>query len=151
MLISEKRLIILLVITLTVLITSRLNNNENSVTVFNEMDATYETYIIDFKDEYVTTKDLNEWTDEIIAIYPDISEKYSAVITSNWYNYDKTISLKKNIEILEQRYINQYKSNAYTSEALEIGYNGLKLKKIKLITNDINKYEDYSYEKANFD
>lgn len=151
MLISEKRLIILLVITLTILFMSRLNNDEEVVPVFNEADTNYGIYIIDFEEDYVTTKDLHKYKDEIIAIYPDISEKYSAIITRNWYNYDKTISLDKNIEIIEQRYINQYKNNAYTTEALKIQYNGLKLKRIKIVTDNINEYNNYSYKKANFE
>ena len=119
------------------------------MTVFNEQE--YNTYIVDFKDEYITTRNLEEsFKNEIEAIYPAFSDKYNSILKNDWYYVDKTINFDKNLEILESKYKSIFQNNALSKENINIDLYGIKIGKIRVFTNSISKYRDYTIEKMNF-
>ena len=110
--------------------------------VFKENNL-YETYIIYFDDNYITTKNINDYIyDEIESIYL----KDYKNISSNWYNVNKKIGLEKSIENMEKKYKYLLKENSLNEDTIYIDINGIKISKAIILTNDINKY-DYRYEK----
>ena len=148
---EEKTIIILFILTIIALICVRLNDSDSTSLVFSSVDYEYNTYIIDVSDDYVTTHNLNEIAIEIEEVLPFINEKYDKIIQTNWYNFDKTLNYEKNINNLENLYKSIFLNNALSKEALELEYNGLRISKIKLITNDISKFSNYKYKKLNFE
>jgi len=120
--------------------------NENVVSTFNEYEINNKTYIINL-DNNITTRNLDGFNDsEIVAIYPNISSKYDKIINSGWFYVDKTKSFKSNINKFEQYYQNMFEYNKILNESLEIEYNGLSIKKIKVSTDNINQYSNYKIE-----
>ena len=159
--ISEKVAIILIIISVLALIVTNISKKDNAMTAFNEQE--YNTYIVDFKDEYITTRNLEEsFKNEIEAIYPAFSDKYNSIfnifslnflmiiLKNDWYYIDKTINFDKNLEILESKYKSIFQNNALSKENINIDLYGIKIGKIRVFTNSISKYRDYSIEKMNF-
>ena len=147
--ISEKVAIILIIISVLALIVTNISKKDNAMTVFNEQE--YNTYIVDFKDEYITTRNLEEsFKNEIEAIYPAFSDKYNSILKNDWYYIDKTINFDKNLEILENKYKSIFQNNALSKENINIDLYGIKIGKIRVFTNSISKYRDYTIEKMNF-
>lgn len=148
--ISEKAAIILIVISVLILMISRVKKEDNTMTVFNEQE--YNAYIVEFKDEYITTRNLNEsFKNEIEAIYPSFGEKYANILQVDWYYIDKTISFNKNIELLEDNYKSIFKNNALSDESINVDLYGVRISKIRVFTNNISKYSKYSYKRMNFE
>ena len=145
---SNKMLIVLIVICLSVIFFSIYKKNDNVIATFNEYDINNKTYIINLEGRSITTRNLDKYDDyDIVAIYPDISVKYNKIINSGWYNIDSTISFNSNIKRLENYYQKLYSYNDILNEYLDIEYNGLVIKKIKIITDSLDKYNDYDIEK----
>ena len=146
---SNKMLIVLIVICLSVIFISKVyKKNDNVVATFNESDINNKTYIINLEGKSITTRNLDKYNiDEIVAIYPDIASKYNKIINSGWYNIDRTISFDSNIKRLEKYYQKLYSYNDILNEYLDIEYNGIVIKKIKIITDSLDKYDDYDIEK----
>lgn len=112
--------------------------------VFN--DKTYSSYIIDISCDSITTRNINKYiTDEIDAVYP-----YVLNIKRQWFFIDKNISFEKNMNKLEKKYINYLNYLAKKEDALNIELEGIKLGKIKIMTNNISNYSKYSYTIQNY-
>ena len=146
--IKDRNLYILIIISILTLILIKIKDKENHVAAFNE-NNTYDLYIIDLKDKYVTTKNINDYiSDEIEEIYPYIDKKYSNVINSSWYKIDKLINEDKNIKNLEENYKKIFYKNALREEVIYIDLNGLKISKVKILTNNIDKYKNFKVQKV---
>ncbi len=143
--------IILFIFLIFIIIILFTQKKDNTALVFKEESFGYDTYIVDVSNASINTKNLDEFQDDIDQVLPMINEKYSPLIISNWYIFDKMLSFDNNISNLENLYKNKYTSNAFNKEALSVEYEGLKISKIRIVTNDINKYSKYKYEKVQFD
>lgn len=143
--------IILFIFLIFIIIILFTQKKDNTALVFKEESFGYDTYIVDVSNASINTKNLDEFQDDIDQVLPMINEKYSPLIISNWYIFDKMLSFDNNISNLENLYKNKYISNAFNKEALSVEYEGLKISKIRIVTNDINKYSKYKYEKVQFD
>ena len=145
---SNKMLVLLIIMCLSVIFFYMSKKNENVVSTFNEYEINNKTYIINL-DNNITTRNLDGFNDsEIVAIYPNISSKYDKIINSGWFYIDKTKSFKSNINKFEQYYQNMFEYNKILNESLEIEYNGLSIKKIKVSTDNINQYSNYKIENS---
>ena len=145
---SNKMLVLLIIMCLSVIFFYMSKKNENVVPTFNEYEINNKTYIINL-DNNITTRNLDGFNDsEIVAIYPNISSKYDKIINSGWFYVDKTKSFKSNINKFEQYYQNMFEYNKILNESLEIEYNGLSIKKIKVSTDNINQYSNYKIENS---
>lgn len=145
--ISEKSAIILIIISILILMISHVKKGDNTMTVFNEQE--YNAYIVEFKDEYITTRNLKEsFKNEIEAIYPSFGEKYANILQVDWYYIDKTISFNKNIKLLEDNYKSIFKNNALSDESINLDLYGVRISKIRVFTNNISKYSKYSYKSS---
>lgn len=143
---SNKMLVLLIIMCLSVIFFYMSKKNENVVSTFNEYEINNKTYIINL-DNNITTRNLDGFNDsEIVAIYPNISSKYDKIVNSGWFYIDKTKSFKSNINKFEQYYQNIFEYNKILNESLEIEYNGLSIKKIKVSTDNINQYSNYKIE-----
>jgi len=149
--VSDRLLISIIIISLLGIVLSTLDkNSENTLPVFNEYDSN-KTYIVNVEGEGINTKNIDSLdTTEIIAIYPNISKRYEGIIESGWYNIDKTISFNKNINNINRYYKNIFDNNKLNEQTLDIDINGLGISKIKVVTDNINKYNKYKIEKVNF-
>lgn len=149
---SNRSLIIVLILSIIAVIMSALyKRNDNVTTVFNELDYN-KTYIIDLEGCGITTKNIGDYFDnDIIAIYPSTGKKYQNVTNYGWYYIDKTISMDKNIDYLNKYYKRLFDNNKLNREVLEIELNGIIISKIKVVTDDIGKYSNYKVEKVNFE
>ena len=140
--IQNKSLIRLIIISLIILFLMSIKKEVKVYPVFKETNL-YETYIIYFDDNYITTKNINDYIyDEIESIYL----KDYKNISSNWYNINKKIGINKNIENIEKKYKYLLKENSLNEDTIYIDINGIKISKAIILTNDINKY-NYRYEK----
>lgn len=140
--IQNKSLIRLIIISLIILFLMSIKKEVKVYPVFKENNL-YETYIIYFDDNYITTKNINDYIyDEIESIYL----KDYKNISSNWYNINKKIGINKNIENIEKKYKYLLKENSLNEDTIYIDINGIKISKAIILTNDINKY-NYRYEK----
>ena len=150
--VSDRLLISIIFISLFGIVLSTLGkNSDNIVPVFNEYDSN-KTYIVDVEGLGINTKNIELFdTNEIIAIYPNIYKKYENIIERGWYNIDKTITLTKNIDNINRYYKNMFNNNKLNEDAIDIDINGLGISKIKVVTNNINKYSKYKIEKVNFE
>ena len=145
--VSNKFLIILIIISLITILFFKINNNSKTISVFNE-NHIYESYIIDFEDTYVTSKNIDNYiSDEIEAIYPLIDKKYESVVKSSWYNIDKLLNKDSNITKMEEYYEDIFNKNTWNEEAININLNGIRIKKVRVLTNNINKYKNYKIKK----
>ena len=145
--VSNKFLIILIIISLITILFFKINNNSKTISVFNENNI-YESYIIDFEDTYVTSKNIDNYiSDEIEAIYPLIDKKYESVVKSSWYNIDKLLNKDSNITKMEEYYEDIFNKNTWNEEAININLNGIRIKKVRVLTNNINKYKNYKIKK----
>lgn len=145
---SNKMLVLLIIMCLSVIFFYMSKKNENVVPTFNEYEINNKTYIINL-DNNITTRNLDGFNDsEIVAIYPNISSKYDKIVNSGWFYIDKTKSFKSNINKFEQYYQNMFEYNKILNESLEIEYNGLSIKKIKVSTDNINQYSNYKIENS---
>ena len=145
---SNKMLVLLIIMCLSVIFFYMSKKNENVVPTFNEYEINNKTYIINL-DNNITTRNLDGFNDsEIVAIYPNISSKYDKIVNSGWFYIDKTKSFKSNINKFEQYYQNMFEYNKILNESLEIEYNGLSIKKIKVSTDNINQYSKYKIENS---
>ena len=149
--VSDRLLISIIIISLFGIVLSTLDkNSENTLPVFNEYDSN-KTFIVNVEGEGINTKNIDSLdTTEIIAIYPNISKRYEGIIESGWYNIDKTISFNKNINNINRYYKNIFDNNKLNEQTLDIDINGLGISKIKVVTDNINKYNKYKIEKVNF-
>ena len=149
--VSDRFLISIIIISLLGIVLSTLDKtSDNIVPVFNEYDSN-KTYIVNVEGEGINTKNINSLdTTEIIAIYPNISKRYEGIIESGWYNIDKTISFNKNINNINRYYKNIFDNNKLNEQTLDIDINGLGISKIKVVTDNTNKYNKYKIEKVNF-
>ncbi len=149
--VSDRLLISIIIISLLGIVLSTLDKtSDNIVPVFNEYDSN-KTYIVNVEGEGINTKNINSLdTTEIIAIYPNISKRYEGIIESGWYNIDKTISFNKNINNINRYYKNIFDNNKLNEQTLDIDINGLGISKIKVVTDNTNKYNKYKIEKVNF-
>ena len=140
---SNKMLVLLIIMCLSVIFFYMSKKNENVVPTFNEYEINNNTNIINL-DNNITTRNLDGFNDsEIVAIYPNIPSKYDKIVNSGWFYIDKTKSFKSNINKFEQYYQNIFEYNKILNESLEIEYNGLSIKKIKVSTDNINQYSNY--------
>ena len=146
---SNRSLIIVLILSIIAVIMSALyKRNDNVTTVFNYN----KTYIIDLEGCGITTKNIGDYFDnDIIAIYPSTGKKYQNVTNYGWYYIDKTISMDKNIDYLNKYHKRLFDNNKLNREVLEIELNGIIISKIKVVTDDIGKYSNYKVEKVNFE
>lgn len=147
---EEKTIIILFILTIIALFFTRINEPYDTALVFADKDYEYNTYIIDVSNDYITTRNMSN-IEKIEAVLPFIAQKYESVIKTNWYVFDKTVNYNKNISNLEEVYKNKFQDNALVSAKMDIDYNGLRIAKIKVITNDISKYSKYNYQKLNLE
>ena len=149
--VSDRLLISIIIISLLGIVLSTLDkNSENTLPVFNEYDSN-KTFIVNVEGEGINTKNIDSLdTTEIIAIYPNISKRYEGIIESGWYNIDKTISFNKNINNINRYYKNIFDNNKLNEQTLDIDINGLGISKIKVVTDNTNKYNKYKIEKVNF-
>ena len=149
--VSDRLLISIIIISLLGIVLSTLDkNSDNILPVFNEYDSN-KTFIVNVEGEGINTKNIDSLdTTEIIAIYPNISKRYEGIIESGWYNIDKTISFNKNINNINRYYKNIFDNNKLNEQTLDIDINGLGISKIKVGTDNINKYNKYKIEKVNF-
>ena len=149
--VSDRLLISIIIISLLGIVLSTLDkNSENTLPVFNEYDSN-KTYIVNVEGEGINTKNIDSLdTTEIIAIYPNISKRYEGIIESGWYNIDKTISFNKNINNINRYYKNIFDNNKLNEQTLDIDINGLGISKIKVVTDNTNKYNKYKIEKVKF-
>ena len=149
--VSDRLLISIIIISLLGIVLSTLDkNSENTLPVFNEYDSN-KTFIVNVEGEGINTKNIDSLdTTEIIAIYPNISKRYEGIIESGWYNIDKTISFNKNINNINKYYKNIFNNNKLNEQTLDIDINGLGISKIKVVTDNTNKYNKYTIEKVNF-
>ncbi len=149
--VSDRLLISIIIISLLGIVLSTLDkNSENTLPVFNEYDSN-KTFIVNVEGEGINTKNIDSLdTTEIIAIYPNISKRYEGIIESGWYNIDKTISFNKNINNINRYYKNIFDNNKLNEQTLDIDINGLGISKIKVVTDNTNKYNKYTIEKVNF-
>ena len=149
--VSDRFLISIIIISLLGIVLSTLSkNSENTLPVFNEYDSN-KTFIVNVEGEGINTKNIDSLdTTEIIAIYPNISKRYEGIIESGWYNIDKTISFNKNINNINRYYKNIFDNNKLNEQTLDIDINGLGISKIKVVTDNTNKYNKYKIEKVNF-
>jgi len=150
--ISNRLLISIIVISLFGIMLSTLGKkSDNIVPVFNEYDSN-KTYIVDVEGIGINTKNIDSFdTTDIIAIYPSISKRYESIIDSGWYNIDKTIPFNKNIDNLNRYYKNIFDNNKLNEGVLDIDINGVGISKIKVVTDNINKYSKYRIEKVDFE
>ena len=150
--VSDRLLISIIVISLFGIVLSTLSKkSDNIVPVFNEYDSN-KTYIVDVEGIGINTKNIDSFdTTEIIAIYPSISKRYESIIDSGWYNIDKTISFNKNIDNINRYYKNIFDNNKLSEEVLDIDINGVDISKIKVVTDNINKYSKYKIDKVDFE
>ena len=150
--VSDRLLISIIIISLFGIMLSTLGKkSDNIVPVFNEYDSN-KTYIVDVEGIGINTKNIDSFnTTEIIAIYPSISKRYESIVDSGWYNIDETISFNKNIDNLNRYYKNIFDNNKLNEEVLDIDINGVSISKIKVVTDNINKYSKYKIEKVDFE
>lgn len=149
---SDTLLISIIIISLFGIVLSTLSkNSDNIVPVFNEYDSN-KTYIVDVEGIGINTKNIDSFdTTEIIAIYPSISKRYESIVDSGWYNIDKTISFNKNIDNINRYYKSIFDTNKLNEEVLDIDINGVVISKIKVVTDNINKYSKYKIDKVDFE
>lgn len=142
---KDRTIIILLVISLSLLFYERLKTQDVTV-VFNETEEPVEsTYLIDLTNEYITTKDINNFK-VIEAVLPYVEDKYKDIIREEWYYFDKNKSNEYNTLKLEEKYKNIFQKNALKLENININYYGVRIKKIRLTTTNISEYRNYKYE-----
>lgn len=126
-----------------------INKKDKILPVFND-EKIYGSYEIDVSINSITTRNIKEFiADEIDAVYPYFDIKYSSIIKSRWFNIDKTISFENNMERFEEEYINILNNNSLKIKALDIKLEGIRIARIRIITDDINKYRNYAYTKKN--
>ena len=148
--VSNKVLVLIIIISLMCIIVSTLNKKDNIIPVFKEYDSN-KTYIIDVEGLGITTNNISMLdTNEIIAIYPNISKKYQSIMDNGWYNIDKTISFNSNIDNINRYYKNIFNRNKLNIKVINIDIDGVSISKIKVITDNIDKYSKYNYEKVNY-
>lgn len=145
---SNKMLIILIILCLSVIFFSIFYKKEdNLVSTFKEENFNNKTYTINLEGMGITTRNLDMFnTNEIVGIIPDISIKYNKIVDFFWYDIDNTKSFSSNINKLEEYYKNVFNRNGIQSEYINIEYNGLGIKKLKVITDNIEKYSKYKIE-----
>lgn len=145
---SNKMLIILIILCLSVIFFSIFYKKEDTlVSTFKEENFNNKTYTINLEGMGITTRNLDMFnTNEIVGIIPDISIKYSKIIDFGWYDIDNTKSFKSNINKLEGYYKKIFNRNDIQDECLNIEYNGITIKKLKVITDNIEKYNKYKIE-----
>lgn len=146
--ISNKMLIILIIMCLSVILFSLFYKKEDKLmSTFKEDDINKKTYIINLEGMGITTRNLERFnTNEIVGIFPDISIKYNKIVDFFWYDIDNTKSFNSNINTLEDYYKNVFNRNDIQSEYINIEYNGINIKKLKVITDNVEKYNKYKIE-----
>ena len=149
--VSDRLLISIIIMSIFgIVLSTQGRNSDNTLAVFNEYDSN-KTYIVDVEGLGINTKNIESFdTTEIIAIYPNIYKRYESIVDSGWYNIDKTISFNKNINNINRYYKNIFDNNKLNEQTLDIDINGLGISKIKVVTDNINKYNKYKIEKVNF-
>ena len=150
MAITNKVLIVIIIVSISILVLFKFKVKDKSITVFNEYDSN-KTYIIDLSGSGITTRDLELFYDDVVALYPSIYPKYKKIIDDGWFYIDKTVSMDKNISRLENYYINIFNKHNQDIESLNIELNGLIISKIKVITDNAHKYNDYNITKVNLE
>lgn len=138
------------IITLLFLFIIILNfNNEKNEPVFNELNSnyllqdknTYNIVYLDISNLSLTTKKYNQIKNlEIIGVYYEIPELYFKIFKTNYYEF-KTPNIDKNMNSLNEYYLNNLKQNNLIKEQNKIYINGIKLKKVKTYISNEQLYE----------
>ena len=139
---SNKLLVILIIMCLSVIFFSLFYKKEDQlISAFKEDSVNKKTYTINLEGKGITTRNLDIFnTNEIVGIFPDISIKYNKIVDSGWYDIDNTKSFSSNINKLEEYYKNIFNRNGIHNEYINIEYNGVIIKKLKVITDNVEKY-----------
>ena len=140
-----KNVIISTILFLLVFYILNMNKNRNEILkVFND-NNTYKSYIIDLSIDSITTHNIKDYIfDEIDALYPYLDNGYNNINIS-WYNIDKTKSFESNIKLFEEKYINYFNNNSKKDYAINIELEGIRIYKVIVITDNIERYKKYSY------
>ncbi len=116
--------------------------------VFSEQDNTYNLYLLDISKEDINTNNLANYFDniKILEIYPYVNPLYKKIMHITKYNFNTTLSNKKNISNFINQYLDILADNALKEELVKYGLNGIKINSIKVyasnvqIKNIINSY-----------
>lgn len=147
---SNRMLILLIIISTLIIVLVNHKKSDKVTTVFNYNDYN-KTYIIYLDGYGITTKNIPDYFDnEVVAVYPKLSKKYTYLIDSGWYYIDKSISIENNYDYLNKYYKNIFYNNKLNNEVINIDLNGVGISKIKVVTDNINNYSNYKIEKVNF-
>ena len=140
-----KKIVISTILFLLIVFILNINKNNNKLLkVFNDND-TYKSYIIDLSIDSITTHNIKDYIfDEIDALYPYFDNVYNNSNIS-WYNIDKTKSFESNIKLFEEKYINYFNNNSKKDYAINIELEGIRIYKVIVITDNIERYKKYSY------
>ena len=140
-----KKIVISTILFLLIVFILNINKNNNKLLkVFNDND-TYKSYIIDLSIDSITTHNIKDYIfDEIDALYPYFDNGYNNINIS-WYNIDKTKSFESNIKLFEEKYINYFNNNSKKDYAINIELEGIRIYKVIVITDNIERYKKYSY------
>ena len=145
--IIKNRTLFIIIIASLILMIFLKGKDKEYVSAINENNI-YELYLIDLEDKNITTKNIGKYiTCDIVSIYPSVDKKYENIIKSKWYDIDKLISKDDNIKKIEDYYQELFRQNALSEEAIYISLNGLKISKVKIMTNNISKYKKYDIKK----
>ena len=122
--------------------------------VFNGQDNIYNLYFLDISKEDINTNNLANYFDniKILEIYPYVNPLYKKIIHITKYNFNTTLSNKKNISNFINQYLDILEDNALKEELVKHGLNGIKINKIRVyasnaqLKNIINNYNITLYK-----
>lgn len=106
--------------------------------VFSEQDNTYNLYLLDISKEDINTNNLANYFDniKILEIYPYVNPLYKKIMHITKYNFNTTLSNKKNISNFVNQYLDILEDNALKEELVKYDLNGIKINKVRLYASN---------------
>ena len=104
--------------------------------VFNEIDSEYSLYILTFKNKNISTKNFNNYFNEIDTIWvePYINDLYNKL--GNYRYSFEYLSCQENINKMLNMFIKKFENSNYKSQILKIKIDGLLINKIMIYSNN---------------
>lgn len=119
---------IILTFTICFFVFLSINSKKEVYPTFNLINNDYSFYILEFKNQNISTNNFNRYFEniDVIWIEPDINPLYKQVKTR--YQF-------KNIDSFKEEFVNELIQKGYRREALNLKIAGIKIKKIKVYSS----------------
>ncbi len=120
---------IILTFTICFFVFLSINSKKEVYPTFNLINNDYSFYILEFKNQNISTNNFNRYFEniDVIWIEPDINPLYKQVKTR--YQF-------KNIDSFKEEFVNELIQKGYRREALNLKIAGIKIKKIKVYSSE---------------